>query len=135
MTSEEQVIKAVETMTAAFHEGDIDGVMASYEKEATIAFEPGTPIVERAAQREKFLQAFSINPRFEYDGHEVFVSGDTAVHIAPWTMTGAAPDGTSVEQSGLSVAVLRRQAEGQWLIVIDDPHGQRLLVTAGGSAP
>ena len=123
---EQQVIAAVEAMTAAFHRGDIDGVMACYESEATIVFEPGQATRDPATQRRQFIEFFALSPQFRYGGHEAFVTGDTAVHIAPWTMTGTAPDGAAFEQSGLSVAVLRRQPDGRWLMVIDDPHGSHL---------
>lgn len=117
----------VETMTSAFHKGDIEGVMESYEPGATVVFEPGAPITDPAVLRGMFQGAFTLNPRFEYGGHEVYVTGDIAVHFAPWTMTGTAPDGTAVVNSGLSVAVLRRQEDGRWLILFDNPHGQRLM--------
>ena len=127
--TEEQIsaLSLVETMTAAFHSGDIDGVMATYEPRATVVFEPGEPITDPAVLREMFLGAFSVNPLFRYSGHEVFVAGDIAIHFAPWSMTGKAPDGTELTDSGLSVAVLRKQQDGRWLIVFDNPHGQRLL--------
>ena len=65
---------------------------------------------------------------FDYpSGHEVIVNGDIAIHIAPWSMTGRTPDGQDLAQSGLSVAVMRRQADGSWRMVIDNPHGGRLL--------
>lgn len=131
MTIEKQVITAIEAMTAAFHAGDIERVMASYEQQATIMFEPGVPVSDREAQRQAFQQAFAINPQFSYADHAVFGAGDTALHIAPWTMTGTAPDGNSVRQEGLSVAVLKRQDDGSWLIAIDDPHGQTLLKQDG----
>ena len=77
--------------------------------------------------KEMFQGAFSLNPKFTYSGHEVFVNGDIAVHIAPWTMKGQAPDGSEVKQEGLSIAVLRKQKDGKWLMVFDDPHGQFLM--------
>lgn len=124
---EEHVISAVQAMTNAFHAGDIAAVMASYADEATIVFEPGKPVSNRPEQEEMFLQTFSIKPHFTYAGHEVFVNGDVALHLAPWTMSGTAPDGTSIEQSGLSVAVLKRHPGDKWLIVLDDPHGQHAM--------
>jgi ketosteroid isomerase-like protein len=42
-------------------------------------------------------------------------------------MTGKVPDGTDIKQSGLSVVVLRKQADGKWLMVFDNPFGQHLL--------
>lgn len=127
--SEEQkkALSAVERMTAAFHQGDIEGVMASYEPDATVVFEPGAPIKDPAVLRQMFQGAFTLKPQFEYAGHEVFVLGDTAVHFAPWSMTGKSPDGMDVTDSGLSVAVLRKQPDGHWLMIFDNPHGQRLM--------
>lgn len=132
MTDQEQaVLGAVERMTAAFQAGDLDTVMASYERPATIVFEPGTPVTDPDAQRQAFRELMALSPRFVYGGHEVFVAGDLAVHLAPWTMRATGPDGSAIEDGGLSVAVLRRQADGRWLMAVDDPHGQHLL--AGGS--
>lgn len=131
MTREEKnVLAAVQSMTDAFHRGDIDRVMESYEPTATIVFEPGAPLTDRDAQREAFAGFVALSPRFTYSGHEVFVAGDNAIHIAPWTMTGTAPDGQSVTMTGMSVASLRRQADGRWLITIDDPYGSHLLSAA-----
>lgn len=121
------VLAAVQQMTHSFHQKDIKGVMSSYENQALVVFEPENPITDRAQLKEMFQGAFSLNPKFTYSGHEVFVNGDIAVHIAPWTMKGKTPDGNAVEQSGLSIAVLRKQEDGKWLMVFDDPHGQFLM--------
>lgn len=122
-----EVLQAVQQMTDAFHQKDIDGVMSSYESNALVVFDPQNPIQDAELLKEKFVQSFGISPRFEYRGHEVFVNGDIGVHLAPWTMTGTAPDGTAIQQTGLSIAVLRRQKNGEWLMIFDDPHGQFLM--------
>lgn len=119
-----RVLDTITRMTAAFHERDLDGVMATYEDGATVVFEPGAPISEPAGVRDAFRAMFQIEPRFAFGAHQVFVANDLALHLAPWTMTGRAPDGTEVADSGLSVAVLHRGPDGGWLLVIDNPHGQ-----------
>lgn len=131
MTQDQAQVQAlVKTMTDAFMAKDITAVMQSYEPGAVVAFEPGTPVSDPEVLAAMFTAMSGVNPVFDYAGHEVMVSGDTALHIAPWQMTGAGPDGTEVQQSGLSVAVLRRQADGTWLMVIDNPHGSRLIHVA-----
>ncbi len=122
-----EVLQAVQKMTDAFHQKDIKGVMNSYEPDALVVFDPQNPIQDAGLLKEKFIQSFGISPRFEYSGHEVFVNGNIGIHLAPWTMTATAPDGTAIQQTGLSIAVLRRQEDGKWLMVFDDPHGQFLL--------
>ncbi len=128
MTEDQKAVVAViDRMTEAFQKGDIDAVMGTYEDTATIMFEPGKPVTGPAVLREMFQGMAAANPQFEFGDKEVIVTGDIAVHSTPWSMQGTAPDGTKIEQSGLSFAVLRRQSDGNWLMVIDNPHGQRLL--------
>jgi ketosteroid isomerase-like protein len=42
-------------------------------------------------------------------------------------MIGKTPDGTDIEQKGLSVAILRKQENGDWLMVLDNPNSQALM--------
>lgn len=125
--TEKDVYSTIENMTDAFHKGDIKGVMGSYESQATVVFEPNKPASDMDQIRQMFEGAFQLNPAFTYSGHDVIVTGDIALHIAPWQMKGNAPDGTEIAQSGLSVAVLRKQPDGSWRMVIDNPHGQILM--------
>ncbi len=128
MTDDQQnVLAVIEHMTNAIQKGDIEGVMATYEDTAVISFEPGIPVSGPAVLREMFQGMIAANPRFDFGGSEVIVAGDIAVHFMPWTMQGTAPDGSQIEQGGLSVAVLRKQTDGSWRMVIDNPHGQRLM--------
>ena len=127
---QQQVLAAIKHMTHSFEASDIGAVMDSYETPATVMFEPGVPVTEAGQLEAMFTGMAAINPKFDYAGHEVIVNGDTAVHIAPWKMTAQSPDGQEIKQQGLSVAVLRRQPDDSWRMVIDNPHGGRLLPPA-----
>lgn len=126
MSQQNEVIQAVETMTAAFHAKDIEGVMRAYEDHATVAFQPGSITSDPEGIRAGFCSFFALDPKFEYAGHDVIVQGDVAIHFAPWKMRGNAPDGSPVEMEGFSIAVLRRDDSGTWRLVIDNPFGQTL---------
>jgi uncharacterized protein (TIGR02246 family) len=128
MTAEETAVLTVVTaMTEAFQAGDIAGVMETYEARPLVMFEPGVAITDRAQIQQRFTGFAAAKPVFTYSGHEVVVQGDTAVHIAPWTMVATGPDGAQISDNGLSVAVLKRQADGGWKMIIDNPHGARLM--------
>lgn len=125
---QQNVIDTVSAMTAALERGDIDTVMSFYVDDAVVAFEPGAPVRGQEQLRAGFAAFTAVKPDFRYDnGHEVMITGDIAVHIAPWTMSGTAPDGTPIAQSGLSVATLRHQIDDSWKIVLDNPFGARLI--------
>ncbi len=120
-------LSTIFSMTAGYDAQDLDAIMSTYTADAAIAFVPGTALTGTEEIRAAFAESFGIDPKFTFGEHEVIVAGDIALHITPWTMTGQVPDGPAVAESGLSVAVLQRQADGGWLMVIDNPHGQRLL--------
>jgi uncharacterized protein (TIGR02246 family) len=127
MALDDSILSTVLTMTDAFHKGDIPAILRTYEADAVVVGDPGKPVQGEAALAAMFARYIAANPVFTYSGHEVVHAGDLALHLAPWRMAGVAPDGTKIEARGLSVAVLRRQADGRWLMVIDHPYGDALL--------
>jgi uncharacterized protein (TIGR02246 family) len=129
-----QPLSTVLAMTAAFQKGDISTVLRAYEPGAVVVGEPGQPLQGEAALREMFAAFMSVQPKFIYAGHDVVQAGDVALHIAPWQMSGVDPAGRPVQAHGLSVAVLRRQPDGRWLMVIDQPYGDVLLKPAQASS-
>jgi len=122
-----KILSTIDDMTGAFHQGDIDGIMRTYEAGAVVIGEPGRPVSGTPALRAMFAGFIAAKARFTFLGNEVIQADDIALHLTPWRMAGVAPDGTAIAASGLSVAVLRRQPDGRWLMVIDDPFGDALL--------
>ena len=49
--------------------------------------------------------------------------GDLALVIGVWSFTGTGPDGEPVQLAAKNADVLRRQADGSWRFVIDNPWG------------
>lgn len=124
---QQKVYSTIEKMVTAFHAKDIDGVLSTYEDGAIVMFEPQKPVSGKDNLKVAFTQFAGMDPKFTFSGHEVYISGNIATHIAPWSMTGKMPDGSSIEQSGLSVAVLRKQPNGTWLMIQDNPSGNFLM--------
>jgi len=133
MDTKTQVLSTVEAMTSAFHRGDIDEIMRTYEPGAVVVGEPGLPVHGDGPVRSMFAGFVAAKAHFTFAGHEVIAAGDIALHLTPWKMTGVAPDGSPIAGTGLSVAVLRRQRDGRWLMVIDDPFGDTMLQRATAS--
>jgi ketosteroid isomerase-like protein len=130
MSQTERIQQTIDTMTNAFGKGDIDGVMRTYEDGAVVVAQPGVPLTGTPALRAMFGQFVALSPKFTFLDHEIVEAGDLALHLNAWRMSGVAPDGSVVEQGGLSVVVLRRQPSGAWLMVIDDPFGDWILKRA-----
>lgn len=133
MDENELILSTIETMTRAFNQGDLDGVMGTYEPGAVVVGQPGAPVSGESALRSMFAGFIAAQAKFSFFGHEVVRAGELAVHLTPWRMTGVAPDGSTMQAEGLSVAVLRRQTDGRWLMVIDHPFGDSLQRSASAA--
>lgn len=116
------ILDTISAMTTAFAAGDIDGVMATYEPSAVVVAQPGQPVAGDGALRAMFADFLASGVNFTYGAHEVVVAGDTGLHLMSWTAPG--PDGP---MSALSVAVLQRQPDGSWRMVIDHPFGDAVM--------
>ncbi|WP_054151360.1 nuclear transport factor 2 family protein [Rhizobium sp. AAP116] len=116
------ILETISAMTTAFAAGNIDGVMATYEPSAVVIAQPGQPVAGDAALRAMFAEFVASGVNFAYGAHEVVVAGDTGLHLMSCTAPG--PDGP---MTSLSVAVLHRQPDGSWKIVIDHPFGDAVM--------
>lgn len=123
MSDENAVLQTIQTMTDAFGRGDIDKVISTYADPATVVAAPGQSVTGDAPLRAMFGDFVAAGVNFTYGAHEVVVSGDTALHLMAWEAPG--PDKSTTR--ALSVAVLKRQGDGTWKMVIDHPFGDGVL--------
>lgn len=119
--------QTIDGMTAAFEAGDVPGILGHYTQGGVVVGAPGSPVSGTGPLADLFAQFIAVDPKFTFHAHDIVVAGDVAVHTSRWTMIGKDPEGHAVEDGGLSVAVLRRQPDGRWLIAIDNPYGGHLL--------
>lgn len=119
---ETAILTTISTMTDAFAKGDIDGIMSTYEPAASVLAQPGQPVTGDEQLRAMFADFIASGINFEYGAHDVVISGDIALHLMKWT--APSPEG---DMSALSVAVLRKQTDGTWKMVIDHPFGDTVM--------
>ena len=97
---------------ACANAGDAAGIAALYETGAVMAYPPGSQTTGREAIQSLWENVVASAPRFEPEPPlPTLVSGDIAL-----TAT-VARDGT-----GVRVQVARRQPDGTWLRLLDQPE-------------
>ena len=107
----------------AFNAGDIKAILSLYEPGAVLVPQPGQMVQGHAAIREALNGYLAIKPRFNLTFGKALVSGDTALLISKWSLKGTGPDGGTIDMTGQTTDVVRRQKDGTWLLVIDNPFG------------
>ena len=95
--------------------GDAAGIAALYEQEAVMAYPPGAVTVGRDAISELWEKVLANAPHFEPEPPlPTLVSGDIALTATP------PRDG-----AGARAQVVRRQPDGSWLRLLDQPEFQQ----------
>jgi ketosteroid isomerase-like protein len=115
MTDYEKALKP-EDLTRLFVERannkDAAGIAALYEENAVMAYPPGGQTAGRDAIRALWEKLLPNTPRFEQEEPlPTLVSGDIA-------LTATAPK----DEAGARAQVARRQPDGSWLRLLDQPE-------------
>ncbi|MDG4560888.1 MAG: SgcJ/EcaC family oxidoreductase [Candidatus Competibacter sp.] len=124
ITNPEEVLHA---FFRAFNQGDIDAVIALYEPRAALVAQPGQVAEGHSALREAFNGFLAMKPTLTPEKHTFVTASDLALSTVKWTLKGTGPDGQPVQMEGTSSDILRKQADGRWLFVIDNPWGAGIL--------
>jgi ketosteroid isomerase-like protein len=110
----------------AMTSGDVDAALSLYEPDATFAMPKGFgegSVTGHDALREVFTGFLAMGPNLTIDAEKTLLSGDTAMVIGHWTVKGRDADGNDIDAAGRYADIVRRQPDGSWLFVIDNPNG------------
>jgi len=115
----------------AFNRGDLNTVLTYYEENAVWVVNPGHIISGKPALRKQFEELFRINPQVIKEKSHVVECGNLALCSIRWSLAGTASDGKPLNAKGVASTILRRQSDGHWQIVIDNPWGPAVLESEG----
>jgi uncharacterized protein (TIGR02246 family) len=101
----------------------LDALIALYEPDASFNPELGQVVTGTQAIREAAQGFLAMNPKLTLETKTLNQTSDIALTTANWHLTGLGPDDTTVDMRGQSVEVSRRQPDGTWRFLIDNPFG------------
>lgn len=106
----------------AMNARDIDAMLALYEPDTVFVPEPGQAPVQGEQALRAHLRTFTdAQPELSTEVRHVVQAGDIALSWIPWSMKRTRADGTQETISGRAVNVVRRQPDGTWRTLIDNP--------------
>ena len=125
--AEQTPIATVQKLVEAINGGNVQSALSLYESAGVMVSEPGRLAVGTGALRSALAGFIALKPTLRIQSHQLIEAGDIALYCSSWHLSGTAPDGSAVEMEGKSSDVLRRQMDGRWLILIDNPWGTGIL--------
>ena len=120
MATPEQVLASI---VAGINSGDLESLVPLYESEAAFATEPGSLAHGASGVAEALTGFISMNGELDLEVTRVLEVDDLALVIGLWSFNGTGPDGEPVRLAAKNADVLRRQGDGTWRFVIDNPWG------------
>ena len=115
--------QVLETIVTGINSGDLDSLMPLYESEAAFAAQPGELAHGPAGIGEALTGFISMNGELDLRVTRVLEVDDLALVVGVWSFDGTGPDGEPVHLEAKNADVLRRQKDGSWRVVIDNPWG------------
>ena len=100
----------------AFNSGNVENILALYEPDAVLVSGGGL-VTGHEAIRNTYTGLLASRARMKLDTRSAIESSQgLAVLHGAWSL------GPPSSTQGLSTEVVRRQADGSWMFVIDNPH-------------
>ena len=116
----EQVLESIVT---GINSGNLESLMPLYESDAAFVPQPGVLAHGEPGVSEALTGFISMNGELDLEVTRVLEVDDLALVIGVWSFNGTGPDGEPVHLEAKNADVLRRQADGSWRFVIDNPWG------------
>ena len=116
----EQVLASI---VDGINTGNVDALMTLYEPNAAFATQPGNLAHGLRGIRGGLAGFIAMKGTLDLKVTRVLEASGLALVIGEWSFVGTGPDGQPVTLTGHSADVLRRQPDGSWRFVIDNPWG------------
>jgi uncharacterized protein (TIGR02246 family) len=119
----ETPVQVLEAVVDGINTGNFETLMSLYEPEAAFATQPGSLAPGLRGIRDALGGFVALNGKLNLEVSRVLEVGDLALVVGEWSFAGTGPDGEPVKLAAKNADVLRRQTDGSWRFVIDNPWG------------
>jgi uncharacterized protein (TIGR02246 family) len=115
--------QVLESIVDGINTGNVDALLTLYESDAAFATQPGSLARGLSGVRESLSAFTTMKGTLDLKVTRVLEAGGLALVAGEWSFAGTGPDGQPVALTGRNADVLRRQPDGSWRFVIDNPWG------------
>ena len=118
---------AVELLDRAFAQGDLGAVLSFYEDAAVVITEPGKAARGLEELRSFFARAMQSGASAKQLTTHVVEAEGVALFLSRWTLVQKDAAAGVAERTFIATTVFRKQPDGGWKVLIDNPFGPLIL--------
>ena len=116
---------AVELLDKAFNEGDLATVLSFYEDNAVVITEPGKSARGKEELKDFFEGIMQAGSSAKQLKTHVIEADGIALFLSRWTLE--VKDASVPSRTFTATTIFRRQQDGGWKVLIDNPLGPLVL--------
>ena len=114
-------------LVMAMNAQDLKTALTLFEPGASFVMKPGVVVTGTAGIRQALEGFMALKPTLTIEAQQLVQAGDVAQYCARWSIQGGDSTGTAVRLGGRSSSILRRQSDGRWLFLVDNPWGTDIV--------
>jgi ketosteroid isomerase-like protein len=122
-TGQETPEQVLNSIVDGINTGNLDALMTVYEPQAAFAAQPGGLAHGLSGIRQSLATFTGMRGTLALKVTHVLEASGLALVVGVWSFAGTGVDGEPVKLAGHNADVLRRQSDGTWRFVIDNPWG------------
>ena len=105
--------------------GDLEALLSLYEPTCTMVRRDGSLARGHAEIRQVLSRLLAMRARMSTEIVKV-VPGEDGIAMVynDWRMSAKRADGQPIEAAGRAIEVVRRQPDGTWRFILDDPYAR-----------
>lgn len=107
--------------------GNLDGALSCFGKDAIYIERDGEEITGLENIRKPLEHLCNWKPDIQGNKHKLTIVGDLAVWVDKWKLKALAPDGSPIEMDGATTCMMKRNEDGIWLWLVDNPFAGQVF--------
>jgi uncharacterized protein (TIGR02246 family) len=120
-------LDVVAQLVTAMNKCDLEMTLGLFEPGVTFVVKPGIVVHGTSGIRQALAGFMALKLTLAIDAQQIVEAGDVAQYCARWTIRGTDPAGNAMHLNGRSSSILRRQLNGTWLFLLDNPWGTDIV--------
>lgn len=107
--------------------GNLDGALSCFDQEAIYIERDGEEISGLENIKKPLEHLCNWKPDIQGNKQKLTIVGDLAIWVDQWMLKAFSPDGTPIEMKGATTCMMKKNQEGIWLWLVDNPFAGHLF--------
>lgn len=107
--------------------GDLNGALSCFDKDGVYIERDGQEIKGLENIKKPLEHLCNWKPDIKGKKQKLTIVGDYAVWVDQWTLKASSPDGNPIEMDGATTCMMKKNEEGIWLWLVDNPFAGQVF--------